>query len=82
MLNIFEKRKLIMTEWDNSPESKINYEKAISELKRNNIPYRIIEHRLIGDFTKKAYFIYSVILDTFLILGILWAFFNLDKILN
>lgn len=81
-MNIWEKRKLIQTEWDNSEESQINFHKAIAELKKENIPYRIVERRMISELTKKGYFIYSLILDTILILGIIWAFFNLDKILN
>ena len=81
-MNIFEKKKLILTEWDNSKESKKNFKKAISELKKDNIPFIIIEKRLIGDLTKKVYFTYSLILDFLLILGIIWTFFNIDKILN
>ena len=30
MLNIFEKKRLILTEWDNSPESKKNFKKTDS----------------------------------------------------
>ena len=37
MWNIFEKKRLILTEWDNSPESKKNFKKAIKKLKAENV---------------------------------------------
>ena len=30
-MKMFEKKKLILTEWDNSPESKRNFKKAIKK---------------------------------------------------
>ena len=42
MLNIFEKKKLILTEWDSSPESKRNFKKAIKKLKAENIPFIVV----------------------------------------
>ena len=39
MWNILEKKKLILTEWDNSPESKKNFKKAIKKLKAENNPF-------------------------------------------
>ena len=53
MFKIFEKKKLILTEWDNSPDSKRNFRKAIKKLKAENIPFVIIEKRLISELGKK-----------------------------
>ena len=49
MWNILEKKKLILTEWDNSPESKKNFKKAIKKLKAENIPFIVVEKRLISE---------------------------------
>ena len=38
-MNIFEERKLIQTEFDNSIESTENFQRAIKELKKENIPF-------------------------------------------
>jgi|TARA_Y100000004_G_scaffold3823_2_gene4598 hypothetical protein len=82
MIKIFEKKKLILTEWDNSPESKRNFRKAIKKLKAENIPFVIIEKRLISELGKKLYISYSVIMDTILLITIILALLNADKILN
>ena len=49
MWNILEKKKLILTEWDNSPESKKNFKKAIKKLKAENIPFIVVEKRLLSE---------------------------------
>ena len=49
MWNILEKKKLILTEWDNSPESKKNFKKAIKKLKAEGIPFIVVEKRLISE---------------------------------
>ena len=54
MWNILEKKKLILTEWDNSPESKKNFKKAIKKLKAENIPFIIVEKRLISELGKES----------------------------
>ena len=82
MLNIFEKKKLILTEWDSSPESKKNFKKAIKKLKAENIPFIIVEKRLISELGKKAYISYSVIMDTILLITVILALLNADKILK
>ena len=82
MIKIFEKKKLILTEWDNSPESKRNFRKAIKKLTAENIPFVIIEKRLISELGKKLYISYSVIMDTILLITIILALLNADKILN
>jgi hypothetical protein len=82
MIKIFEKKKLILTEWDNSPESKRNFRKAIKKLKAENIPFVIIEKRLISELGKKLYISYSVIMDTILLITVILALLNADKILN
>ena len=82
MLNIFEKKKLILTEWDNSPESKKNFKKAIKKLKAENIPFIIVEKRLINELGKKVYISYSVIMDSILLITVILALLNADKILK
>ena len=82
MKKIFEKKKLILTEWDNSIQSTRNFNKAIAELRKENIPFVIIEKRIITDYAKKIYITYSIILDSILLLTILLALLNADKILQ
>ncbi len=81
-MKLLEERKLILTEWDNSEESQENFFKAIAELKKENIPFRIVKRRMITEYAKKLYFTYSIILDTVLILGIIVAFLNLEKLIK
>ena len=81
-MKIFEKKKLIQTEWDNSQESQTNFNKAIDELKKENIHFRIVHKRMITEYAKKLYFTYSIILDFILILGIVIAFLNLEKLIE
>ncbi len=81
-MNLFEKKKLILTEWDNSSESKKNFKKAVRELKKEGIPFIIVEKRLISELGKKAYVGYSVIMDTILLITVILALLNADKILN
>ena len=80
-MKIFEKRKLILTEWDNTEESQENYFRAIRKLKEDNIPFKIVQKRMISEYAKKLYFTYSLILDFFLLLTIILAFLNADKLL-
>ena len=54
-MKIFQKKKLILTEWDNSIQSTRNFNKAIEELRKENIPFVIIEKRIITDYAKKIY---------------------------
>ena len=82
MLNIFEKKKLILTEWDSSPESKKNFKKAIKKLKAENIPFIIVEKRLINELGKRVYISYSVVMDTILLITVILALLNADKILK
>ena len=80
--NILEKKKLILTEWDSSPESKKNFKKAIKKLKAENIPFIIVEKRLISELGKKAYISYSVVMDSILLITVILALLNADKILK
>ena len=82
MWNILEKKKLILTEWDNSPESKKNFKKAIKKLKAEEIPFIVVEKRLISEVGKKLYISYSVIMDTVLLITVILALLNADKILK
>jgi len=79
-LRLWEKKKLIETEW--GEDSKTNFERAIRELERENIPFRIRETRQAGQWAKKVYLAYSLTLDSLLIGGGIWALLNLDRILN
>ena len=81
-MNIFEKKKLILTEWDNSPESKKNFKKAIKKLKAENIPFIIVEKRLASEWAKKLYISYSVVMDSVLLITVILALLNADKILK
>ena len=81
-MKIFEKKKLIQTEWDNSEQSQANFNKAIKELKKENIPFRIVNKRMITEYAKKLYFTYSIILEFILIIGIIIAFLNLEKLIE
>ena len=82
MLNIFVKIKLILTEWDSSPESKKNYKKAIKKLKAENNPFIIVEKRLNNELGKRVYISYSVVMDTILLITVILALLNADKILK
>tara|TARA_B100001564_G_scaffold247882_1_gene210384 strand:- start:1967 stop:2224 length:258 start_codon:yes stop_codon:yes gene_type:complete len=82
MKNIFESKRLIMTEWDNSKESSDNFLKAIKELKRLNIPYTVVRKRVATEYAKRIYFGYSIILDAILVIGIVAALLNADRILE
>ena len=82
MWNILEKKKLILTEWDNSPESKKNFKKAIKKLKAENIPFIIVEKRLASEWAKKLYISYSVVMDSILLITVILALLNADKILK
>ena len=42
MWSLLEKKKLILTEWDSSPESKKNFKKAIKKLKAEEIPFIVV----------------------------------------
>ena len=81
-MKLLEKKKLILTEWDSSKESKANFKKAIRELKKEGIPFIIVEKRLITELGKKLYISYSVIMDTILLITVLLALLNADKILK
>ena len=48
-MKLLEKKKLILTEWDSSVESRKNFKKAIKKLKAENIPFIIVEKRLISE---------------------------------
>ena len=81
-MNIFEKKKLILTEWDNSVESRKNFKKAIKKLKAENIPFIIVEKRLASEWAKRLYISYSVVMDSILLITVILALLNADKILK
>ena len=57
-MKLFEQKRLIQTEWDNSVESTINFHKAIAELKQENIPFRVVKKRVITEYAKRLYITY------------------------
>ena len=71
-MKIFEKEKYIETKYKPIHIKRLNEEK---------IPYVIKERRRITSYARLVYFCYSVVLDVILVLGIIWATMNLDKIL-
>ena len=58
-----------------------NYFRANRKLKEDNIPFKVVQKRMISEYAKKLYFTYSLILDFFLLLTIILAFLNADKLL-
>ena len=64
-----------------SQESSDNFHKAIKELRKQNIPYTVEWRRNITEIGKLIYFCYSIILDLFLLLGIIWAVMNFERFL-
>ena len=72
MKKLFVKQKYIETVFE---------DRHIENLNKANVPYVIKERRKITSFARLIYFCYSVCLDTVLLGGIIWALFNLDKIL-
>jgi len=71
-MRIFEKEKYIETKYKPIHIKRLNEEK---------IPYVIKERRRITSYARLVYFCYSVVLDVILVLGIIWATMNIDKIL-
>ena len=71
MKKMFEKQKYIETVFE---------DRHIENLNKANVPYVIKERRIISSYARLIYFCYSVCLDTVLLLGIIWAIFNFDKL--
>ena len=51
-------------------------------MKAENIPFIIVEKRLINELGKKVYISYSVVMDTILLITVILALLNADKILK
>ena len=60
------------------------YSNKLAELQSNAPPMGgiFVKRRMITEYAKKLYFTYSIILDTILILGIIVAFLNLEKLIK
>ena len=71
MKKLFVKQKYIETVYE---------DRHIVNLNEANVPYVIKERRVITSYARLLYFCYSVCLDTVLLLGIIWAIFNIDKL--
>tara|TARA_B100000470_G_C19595144_1_gene304027 strand:- start:279 stop:497 length:219 start_codon:yes stop_codon:yes gene_type:complete len=70
-MNIFKKEKFIETKYEEIHIVKLNEEK---------IPYVIKERRIIVSWARLLYFVYSIILDSILLMGIVWAIYNHEKL--
>ena len=51
----------------------------VRELEKEGIPYKVEWRRNITELGKTTYFYYSVVLDLFLLGGIIWAFLNIER---
>ncbi len=76
-MNIFRKTKYIETQWDDDA----GFQDAVKRLNEAGVDYVVKERRTIATWGRLAYFCYSVILDTILLMGIIWAIFNIGKII-
>ena len=71
-MKFFDKKKYIETEYE---------DRHIENLNKANVPYVIKERREFTSLLSMVYFVYSIILDCFVLLGIAYAILNIDKIL-
>ena len=76
-MNIFRKTKYIETQWHDDA----GFQDAVKRLNEAGVDYVVKERRTIATWGRLAYFCYSVILDTILLAGIIWAIFNIGKII-
>ena len=76
-MSIFRKTKYIETQWHDDA----GFHDAIKKLNESGVDYVVKERRTIATWGRLAYFCYSVILDTILLAGIIWAIFNIGKII-
>ena len=76
-MNIFRKTKYIETQWHDDA----GFQDAVKRLNEAGVDYVVKERRTIATWGRLAYFCYSVILDTILLMGIIWAIFNIGKII-
>ena len=70
-MKFFDKKKYIETEYE---------DRHIENLNKANVPYVIKERREFNSLLSMVYFVYSIILDCFVLLGIAYAILNIDKI--
>ena len=71
-MKFFQKKKYIETEYE---------KRHIDNLNKAGVPYVIKERREFTSLLSMVYFIYSIILYCFVLLGIAYAILNIDKIL-
>lgn len=79
---LFDEYRLIQTEFSNSLPDKRNFDMAIKELEEAEISYKIITTSHWKQYLIKLYVLYSVIMDLILILTVLFALFNLDRLIE
>tara|TARA_A100001515_G_scaffold144698_1_gene149605 strand:+ start:669 stop:944 length:276 start_codon:yes stop_codon:yes gene_type:complete len=79
---LFDEYRLIQTEFSNSLPDKRNFDMAIKELEEAEISYKIITTSHWKQYLIKLYVLYSVVMDLILILTVLFALFNLDRLIE
>lgn len=71
-MKIFRKEKYIETKYKPIHIKRLNEEK---------IPYTVKERSIFSETFKMVYLCYAIIFDVVVVLGIVWAYLNIGKIL-
>ena len=79
---LFDEYRLIQTEFSNSLPDKRNFDTAIKELEKEGISYEIITTSHWKEYLKKIYILYSLLMDFILLMTVLFALFNLDRLIQ
>ena len=79
---LFDEYRLIQTEFSNSLPDKRNFDRAIKELEKEGISYEIIYTSHWKEYLKKIYILYSLLMDFILLMTVLFALFNLDRLIQ
>mgnify|MGYP003113385456 FL=1 len=79
---LFDEYRLIQTEFSNSLPDKRNFDRAIKELEKEGISYEIISTSHWKQYLMKIYVLYSLIMDFILIMTVLFALFNMDRLIE
>ena len=79
---LFDEYRLIQTEFSNSLPDKRNFDMAIKELDKEGISYKIITTSHWKQYLMKLYVLYSLVMDFILIMTVLFALFNMDRLIE
>ena len=79
---MFDEYRLIQTEFSNSLPDKRNFDRAIKELEKEGISYEIITTSHWKQYLMKLYVLYSLVMDFILIMTVLFALFNMDRLIE